>query len=143
MPSTTIARVTARTTFLFALIMVLCAASQAQNLSLRLKNDPTNLSADPANMPKQLLVNGVGLKVVEPTEAGDQKVDFKVVKFVVIVASGGNVVKLPAEGANFTSEHVALFRKLKPGTTVQVESIKVRGPDNTVRGLPAVEYQIK
>lgn len=115
----------------------------------RVKTVPDPLPAvgkDPSNkrggvIGKAILASMPG--VMAELENFDFDLKFQIVSFKVSATVKGFTEDQESKSAAFTPAQKALINKVPAGGKVYIEEIKAKGPDGSVRNLPAMSFKLK
>lgn len=75
-------------------------------------------------------------------EGFDFDLKYEVVSYVVSTVVNGSVVDANATGNRLPAQALSVFPKLKSGNKVYIESVKVKGPDGSVRTISGVTIRV-
>jgi len=67
---------------------------------------------------------------------------FTVVEFNIGVSVGGTYAEKSTKGNTVSAEQKELLSKVKPGSKVYIDNIKVRKPDGTVTGIGSLSLKV-
>ena len=90
---------------------------------------------------RNLLLAQSGIDAV--MEGFDFDLEFKVTGFTVSTVQKGYTVDQASKSDVFTPAQKKLIKSAKRNQKIYIEDIKAKGPDGTIRSLPAIVFRIK
>ena len=126
-----------------AIVTVSSKGREIQKTSFRVKPVPEPAIAvagkTGGNITKQELLNASGVVVVMDL---DFDISFDVVEFNVMTLKDGVVYEQKSNSNTITEKQKEIIAKTSDGSSVYFQDIKCKGPDGTVRNMPAIAFKI-
>jgi len=91
---------------------------------------------------RNLLLAQFGVEAV--MEGFDFDLEFKITGFTVsTIGKGGFTIDKPSKSDSFTPAQKRMIKSARRNQKIYIEDIKAKGPDGSIRSLPAIVFRIK